>query len=92
MNFTALLNSVAALIVLLIAGIIANKIGVINSTSSKMLSKLIVRIAQPLLIISAMLKMEYSPENLKLGLFTFLLAFLVYACICLIAFFAFKTF
>ena len=91
MNFTALLNSVASLLVLLTAGGIANKLGVIDAISSKVLSKLIIRIGQPLLIISAMLKMEYSKENLRLGLFTFFIGVLIYTLISVIAFFSSKV-
>ena len=88
MDIIALLHITAALILLLLVGILANKIGVIDSAASKMLSKLIIRIGQPLLIISAIMKVEYSRENLLLGLETFAIGFVVYAIMSVIAYLA----
>ena len=90
MDFFSLVNITAALVLLLLVGILANKIGVIDSVASKMLSKLIIRIGQPLLVLSAILKVEYSKENLLLGLETFFIGIVVYAVMAFIAYFACK--
>ena len=58
---------------------------IIDSAASKMLSKLIIRIGQPLLVLSAIMKVEYSKDNLLLGLETFLIGLAVYAVMALIA-------
>lgn len=78
MNFIAFINTIAALFIMLIIGFIAAKTGIIDSTASKNLSNLIIKIAQPALIISSLLKMPYSPENLKLGILSFLFGIVIH--------------
>ena len=73
---------------MLIVGYIAGKTGVIDSVASKKLSALIIKIAQPALIISSIVKMQYSAENLKLGLQTLALGFAVHLFMGAIAFLA----
>lgn len=88
MNFSALLTTIATLFIMLIVGYIAGKTGVIDSVASKKLSALIIKIAQPALIISSIVKMQYSAENLKLGLQTLALGFAVHLFMGAIAFVA----
>lgn len=88
MEFSALLNTVTTLFILMAVGFTANKIGIIDEIASKRLSKLIISIGQPCLIISGLIKIEYSTENLKLGLTTLLFGFLFHIIMSLIAFFA----
>ena len=88
MNFSALLTTIATLFVLLIVGYVAGKIGIIDGVASKRLSSLIINIAQPALIISSIMKMRYSAENLKLGLETLLLGFGVHLFMWAIAYVA----
>lgn len=88
MNFSALLTTIATLFVLLIVGYIAGKTGVIDSVASKKLSSLILKISQPILIIYSIVKMQYSAENLKLGLQTILLCFALHLFMAIVAFFA----
>ena len=76
MDISALLNTIITLFLLMSVGFVANKIGIIDEKASKKLSKLIISIGQPCLIVSGLLKIEYSKENLKLGLTTLLLGFL----------------
>ncbi len=71
MNYTSFLNTIATLFVMLIVGYIAGKMGIINSAASKKMSEIIIKIAQPALIISSLIKMRYSAENLSLGLKAF---------------------
>ena len=78
MNFTALLNTIATLFIMLIVGYIAGKVGIVDSVASKKLSNLIIKIAQPALIIYSIVKMQYSAENLELGLKTLALGFAVH--------------
>ena len=67
MDLMALINTITTLFLLMVVGFIANKLGIIDETASKKLSKLIISIGQPCLIISALIKIEYSDENLKLA-------------------------
>ncbi len=88
MNFTALLNTIATLFIMLIVGYIAGKVGIVDSVASKKLSNLIIKIAQPALIIYSIVKMQYSAENLELGLKTLALGFAVHLFMGGVAFFA----
>ncbi len=67
MNFTALLTIIATLFLLMACGFWARKRGIIDDVASKRLSSLIVRIGQPMMIISALVEAEFSYENLKDG-------------------------
>ena len=88
MNFSALLTTIATLFIMLIVGYICGKTGIIDSVASKKLSGLIIKIAQPALIISSIVKMQYSAANLKLGLQTLALGFAVHLFMGVIAFVA----
>lgn len=68
MNFISLLNMVATLAILLAVGFGSRKAGLIDDTFSKKLSKLVVNIGQPMLIINSLISLEYSAENLRRGL------------------------
>ncbi len=92
MDFKSLLSTIATLFVLLITGVISNKCGIIDDTSSKKLSKLIIAIGQPMLIINSLVKMEFSAENLKLGFITLGIGIAVHGIMALISFFACKGF
>ena len=73
---------------MLIVGYVAGKTEIIDSVASKKLSSLIINIAQPALIISSIVKMQYSAENLKLGLHTLALGFTVHLFMGAIAYLA----
>ncbi len=88
MNFSALLTTIITLFVMLIVGYVAGKIGIIDSVASKKLSALIIKIAQPALIIYSIVKMQYSMENLTLGLKTLALGFGVHLFMGVIAYIA----
>lgn len=88
MNFTALLNTIATLFIMLIVGYIAGKLGIVDGVASKKLSNLIITIAQPALIIYSIVKMQYSAENLELGLKTLALGFAVHLFMGAVAFLA----
>ena len=94
MNFTALLNTIATLFFMLIVGYVAGKLGIVSSTASKNLSRLIITIGQPALIIYSLVKMEYSAKDLGTGFKT--LAFgivlhLLLAAVSYLSFFRFRN-
>ncbi len=70
LNFTPFLTLVATLFVMLIVGFVAGKLNIVTPTASKNLSKLIITIGQPALIIYSLVRMPYSSEELWLGLKT----------------------
>ena len=67
MNFTALLTIIATLFLLMACGFFARKKGIIYEVASKRLSTLIIKIGQPMMIISALTEAEFSYENLGDG-------------------------
>lgn len=75
MNYISLLNTVVTLFLLLATGFGCRKVGLIDDVFSKKLSTLIIRIGQPMLIISSLISLEYSAENLKRGLTVLALSF-----------------
>ena len=67
-DFTAFLNTVITMFVILVVGYVLGKTNVIDGVASKKLSGLIVTVAQPALIISSIINKQYSTDNLKLSL------------------------
>ena len=67
MNFSALLTIIATLFLLMSCGFFARKKGIIDDVASKRLSTLIIKIGQPMMIISALVEAEFSYDNLKDG-------------------------
>ena len=59
MDFNALLNTIIMLFIFMTVGFVASKLNIIDEIASKRLSKLIITICQPCLIISSLLKFEY---------------------------------
>ena len=86
MNFIPFLYTVISLFFMLIVGYVAGKTGVINSTASKNLSRLIIAIGQPALIIYSVIRMDYSAENLILGFETLGFGLLLHALLALLSF------
>ena len=86
MNFTAFLNTVITMFAVLVVGYVLGKTDIIDSVSSKKLSKLIVAVAQPALIINSIIDKPYSPENLKLALISLVFGFAAHIIMAIIAF------
>lgn len=92
MNFTALLNTIIMLFITLVIGFVANRLGIFDETTSKKLSKLIVTICQPALIISSLIQKDFTADNLKLGLTTLGIGIVVHLLLSVIAFFICRPF
>ena len=86
MNFVPFLYTVITLFFMLIVGYVAGKTGVVSDTASKNLSKLIISIGQPALIIYSVVRMEYSTENLILGFQTLGFGLILHAILALLSF------
>ncbi len=71
-NFLAPIQAIVMLFLLLVIGYICGRTGVVDGVASKKLSRLVITVTNPALIIYALIKMEYSAANLKLGFATFL--------------------
>ncbi len=91
-QFIPFFNTIITLFILLMIGVVAGKFNIIDSIASKRLSTIIIKIGQPALIISSLIKMEYSAKNLKLGLQTLAFGFAFHIVISAIAFLIFIKF
>lgn len=77
MNFEIVLTQVLILLIIMIAGIIAGKTGIITSDSSKKLSELLLYVTSPMLVLGSFF-FEYSAEKLMNALLVFLVAVAFY--------------
>ena len=92
MNFSALLTIIATLFLLMACGFFARKKGIIDDVASKRLSSLIIKIGQPMMIISALTEAEFSYDNLKDGLLIVALGMVLHAFMGVLAFLLCKGF
>ena len=86
MNFLALLSIMVTLFLLMICGFLCRKWGIIDTSASKALSRLIVSVGQPMMIISALANAEYNAENLTIAWQTTLISFVIHTLISVIAY------
>ena len=87
MNFLPLVHAIVMLFLLLVIGYICGKTGVVDSVASKKLSRLVITITNPALIIYSLIKMEYSAENLGLGFGTFLFGIIFHTVLAVFSYF-----
>ncbi len=87
MNFDALNVVVATLTVLLAVGFLCRKVGIINDISSKNLSKLILMVGQPAMLIYSMSSAEYTEENVKMAWIMLGLGFVFHGVLAVISYF-----
>lgn len=92
MNFSALLTIIATLFLLMACGFFARKRNIIDDVASKRLSTLIIKIGQPLMIISALVEAEFSYENLTDGLIIVALGMVLHTLMAVMAFVLCKGF
>lgn len=90
-SFSSLIQIMVVLFLLLATGFLSRRIGIIDDVASKRLSKLIVNIGQPMMIVYSLIKIEYSVENTKIGFTMLALGIGVHILLCVMAFFASKT-
>ncbi|MBR6602555.1 MAG: AEC family transporter [Clostridia bacterium] len=90
-SFSSLIQIMVVLFLLLATGFASRKLGIIDEVASKRLSKLIVNIGQPMMIVYSLIKIEYSIENTKAGFTMLALGIGVHIVLCVMAFFAAKT-
>jgi predicted permease len=67
LNLSGFYTMIAALFLMLALGYFGGKIGIITSTASKNLSRLIINFGQPALIVYSLVRMDYTEEYLLLG-------------------------
>ena len=88
--FDQFLNVIATIFFLLSVGYILQKLGIMDDLSSNRFSKLIVGIAQPMLLFSSLIGMDYSPETAKLGFRMLIIGLLVHLFMAIFSFLSCK--
>ena len=73
MDFLSLLSTVATILLILATGFIGQKLRIIDDVMTKKMSSLIVKIGQPMLMLSALISKDCTRDDLKTGLLIFLL-------------------
>lgn len=91
-QFFPFFNTIITLFILLAVGYIAGKAKIIRGSASKTLSTLIIKIGQPAMIVNSLIKMEYSAQNLGLGLKTLLFGLVAHIFMAAVSYFAFFRF
>lgn len=92
MDFSNLYTLIAAIFVLLVCGIVLRKKNIITDTASKNITKIVICIAQPALIINSLISIEYTPEMLKDAIFVFIFGIILHFILAIPAFFSVKWF
>lgn len=87
-TFFNLLSIIGVLFLLLGTGYVCRRLNIIDDLASKRLSKLIISVGQPMMIVGALIGKEFSTELLKSGLFYMLIGFLLHPLMALIAYLA----
>ncbi len=87
LDINALIVVVATLTVLLAVGFVCRKLGIIDNSASKRLSKLILMIGQPAMLIYSMSNAEYSKENVKMAWIMLGLGFVFHGMLAVISYF-----
>lgn len=90
--FPSLITIMVTLFILMIAGYVCRRRGIIDSAASKHLSRLIISVGQPMMIISALNRVEFTPENLTIAWQVTLISFVMHTLLALLAFFLCKLY
>lgn len=85
MNISSLLSIIVTLFLLMVCGYVCRKLGIIDAVASKKLSRLILSVGQPMLIIGSLSGMEYSAENLRIAGMATLIGFVLHTIMALAA-------
>lgn len=85
-DFNVLLNTVITMFIILIIGFLSRKLGFIDDNGSKFLSNFVICVAQPFLIVSSVVGIEFSMDNLKTGTFILILGVAIHIVLAVIAF------
>lgn len=86
MNFNQLYIVVATLTIIMAVGFLCRKIGVIDDVASKRLSKLILMVGQPAMIIHSMASIEYTQDNLTIAWVMLGLGFVFHLALAILGF------
>lgn len=85
MNFEALLATALSLFLFILIGFVLRKAKIVDADLTRKLSGFVAKAAQPFLIIYSVVKLEYSPENLKNGMIVLAFSVLLHIFLALAA-------
>ena len=85
-DLTSLLVVIIVMFLMMVVGFFCRKIGWIDEAASKRLSTLIIKVGQPMMIIDALVNVQYTTENLKKGLLILGIGFFLHFLMALLAF------
>ena len=86
MNFDKLYIVVATLFILLAIGFLCRKKGIIDDIASKKLSRLILSVGQPAMLISSLASAEFNDENLRIALIMVILGFVYHILLAVLSY------
>lgn len=87
MNFNALYTVVATLMILIAVGFLCRKVGIINDVSSKNLSRLVLMVGQPAMLIYSMSSAEYTEANVNIAWTMLWLGFVYHGVLAVLGYF-----
>ncbi len=87
MNFNSLNTVVATLFLIMAVGFLCRKLGIIDDAASKKLSRLILTVGQPAMLIYSLASAEYNEKNLRTALIMIPLGFVFHIVLALISYF-----
>ena len=87
LNFDGLYTVVATLMLLIAVGFLCRKVGIINDVFSKNLSKLVLMVGQPAMLIYSMAGAEYSQENVNIAWTMLALGFVYHIALGILGYF-----
>ncbi len=85
MNFSSLLSTNVTLFLLMICGFVCRRLGIIDSVASKNLSRLILSVGLPMMIIGALNSAPYTEEHLQIALRTTAIGFVMHILMAFLA-------
>ena len=86
MNFDKLYIVVATLFILLAIGFLCRKKGIIDDVASKKLSRLILSVGQPAMLISSLASADFNDENLRIALIMVILGFVYHILLAVLSY------
>jgi len=84
--FIPLLTIILTLFFLMICGYVSRRTGIIDTNASKALSKLIISVGQPMMIIAALAKAEYNEQNVTIAWQVVVISTVMHVLMALLAF------
>lgn len=91
-SFSKLLTIIGILFLIMATGYLCRKLGIVDDVASKRLSKLIICLGQPMMIVGALLAKDFGWELLREGLFYTAIGFLIHPVMAFFAFLAGKRY